>query len=148
MFACRLCRTPLAALSGCAVCEPMRANLVALDEDEETRPTLSAVSSELVSALRKRLRYLRGVLDETPGDETAASGLIAVGNTAAKMLESARKLQTDGLAAVESMSVVERAQLFVGWYAALPPPHRTRLRAEMDKHEASLTAPRELPAAT
>jgi len=142
MFACRFCRIPIDAEHGCAMCDPLRKNLVSVDEDgSEERPSLSLVSGETVGALRAHLKYVRAELKDAPGNVEAAKQLIAISNSVAKVLESARKLQADGLSAIQNMSFIERAELFVAWYAELAPAYRTRLREQLEKHELEAATP-------
>ena len=148
MLACRNCRIPLHSTEGCAICLPIKTHLVTVDEDEESKPSLSEVGTEIVADLRYAARQARAVMKddklETKLRLDATARILKIGNTAAKVLEAARKLQTDGLAAVRNMSFLERAQLFIGWYTALPPPYRTQLRDRMSKFEldANKTVPR------
>lgn len=138
-LACRNCRIPLAAQGGCAICEPVKKHLVAVDEDEDARPSLSEVGAGVVADLN----YARKVATKLMRDDKAepkvrleaTARILKIGNTAAKVLEAARKLQTDGLSAVKAMSFVERAKLFIEWYTDLPPPYRAQLRAKMDEYE-------------
>lgn len=145
MLACRNCRIPITSESGCAICEPLKKHLIQFDEDEESRPSLSEVGSEIVAELRYALRRARKTARDETADEKfrlAATGMILkVGNTASKVLESARKLQTDGLAAVRNMSFLERAKLFIEWYTALPPSYRAQLRDRMSKYELEQSKP-------
>ena len=146
-LSCRACRVRIDAQGGCALCEPIKANLVASDETEDERPSLSDVSHEIVANLRLLTRRARVLLEDPLKPKLFMEGsrlAIAAGNTAAKVLESARKLQTDGLVAIQNMSFIERAELFIGWYAALPPSYRVKVRLGQDKMEAE--AARQLPA--
>lgn len=147
-LACRACRIPLSAEHGCAICEQVRRHLVSTDEEDiGDRPSLSTVSSETVSALRTHLKYVKAELKDAPGNVVAFAQMIAISNSVAKVLESARKLQADGLTAIENMSFVERAELFVAWFAELAPAYRTRLRELLEKHESEVSAPvKQLPA--
>lgn len=149
MYACRACRVPLSAASGCAVCDPIRKHLVALDENEDEAPALSTVGAEAVRALRTTLKKATAVMaDKTATvaeNQAATNVMFRATNALAKILEAARKLQSDGLAAVQAMSFMERAKLFIGWYAALPPPHREQVQKAMAKWEGSQAEPRELP---
>lgn len=144
-LSCRLCRTPLRADTGCAVCLDWKRNIGADDEDDGENAPLAAVSNEIVSALRGALRATTGRLRLNATDKDATDRLLKIGNTMSKVLESARKLQDDGLAAVKAMSFAERAELFLGWYGALPPAHRTSVRGSMASFEASMV--KVLPAA-
>lgn len=146
--ACRFCRQLLAAdVAGCEMCAPIRPHLVGGDEvaEDDTRPALSEVAAETVRFLRDRARWYKAELQLRPGAEVLARGAIANANAITKMLESARKLQADGLAAVSQMSFVERAKLFVEWYTSLPPTYRARLREQLARFELDMAKP--LPAA-
>ena len=137
-LACRLCRVPLSATAGCEVCRDYKRNLISSEEDTENVPTLSDVSREVVASLRLIIRRGRALLEDTEKPDAFTEGTaltIKAGNTAAKVLESARKLQTDGLAAIRVMSFLDRAELFLGWYADLPPPYRQKVRDGMVKLE-------------
>ena len=148
-LSCRACRTRIEALGGCAICSELKAQLVASDEDESERPSLTDVSHEVIANLRQLNRRAKDLIADPSKPKTFAEGArlaVATGNTVAKVLESARKLQTDGLAAIQNMSFIERAELFIAWYAALPPGYREKVRAGQDKMEAQ--AARRLPEAT
>jgi hypothetical protein len=144
MLACRLCRRALNAPDGCGVCNPFKANLVSTEENAEEYPALSDVGSETVAALQTILKRHRATM-KSPADseaaEAAEAGIIQVSNTLAKVLESARKLQTDGLAAVRNMSFQERNELFAGWYIALPPVYKVKVRSGMDALDAQMNQP-------
>jgi hypothetical protein len=152
-LACRGCRVRVDANGGCALCSPLKRNLVAIDEDRDESPALSEVGSETVAALRSLLRTARRDL-EAKGDGPAAKRaralapdrIVKVGNSLAKVLEAARKLQGDGISAIQAMSFVERAELFLSWYAALPPPYREHVREGQAKMELERSAPVALPA--
>lgn len=152
MLACRTCRIPIASQEGCALCKDFKAHLISVDVDEDESPSLADVSSEVVSALRIIVKKGRQMLDKGMADKNVKSFyagtdmVIKAANTAAKVLESARKLQSDGLAAVRNMSFIERAELFVNWYIALPPPYRARVKLEQEKLEHQ--GNKALPAAT
>lgn len=62
-------------------------------------------------------------------------------NALAKLLEAARKLQDDGISAVRNMSFLERAKLFVSWYADLPPSYRTQVRQQVEAYELEINKP-------
>lgn len=145
MLACRACRLPLTAAEGCAICFSVKANLVTTEENAEDSLALSDVSSETVSALQLILKHHKEVLrrkDASEEDrEAAESRVVRVSNTLAKVLESARKLQTDGLAAVRNMAFSERALLFADWYQSLPPLYRKKVRVGMEQFEGTVSAP-------
>lgn len=141
MLACRACRINLSATEGCDLCNPIRKHLVVVGEDENERPSLSATGGEVVSALRHQLKHIRGELKINPTDTKMETRLIAVGNTLAKILESARKIQQDGISAVENMSFAERANLFITWISDLTPGYRTALREKWDQWELETSAP-------
>lgn len=137
-YSCRLCRTPLAASKGCAVCDDWRRNLVISDENSEESPALAVVGAEVVRALRKSLDATSAELAAAATDPVATKRLIALGNTTAKVLEAARKLQSDGVSAVKAMSFAERTELFLAWYADLPPGYRATVRKAMARFELKL----------
>lgn len=145
MLACRACRVPLTAAQGCAICLSVKANLVTTEENAEESPALSDVSSEVVAALQSVLKRHRLTLRNTKSDpdaiEAAESGLVRVANTLAKVLESARKLQSDGMAAVRNMSFTDRAALFASWYQSLPPMYRDKVRGGMLQFEGTVSVP-------
>jgi hypothetical protein len=144
MLACRGCRVPLSAESGCSLCDPIRKHLVVVGEDEEDRPSLAATGGEIVSALRTRLKIIKRLLKDENDPKALMqleSRLLAVANTAAKMLESARKIQTDGVQAVEQMSFSERAELFIDWVTSLTPAYRKSLRDKWDEWESQVSKP-------
>lgn len=142
MMGCRLCRVPITAAVGCSVCDPMRRNLVVVGEDEEDRPSLSGTASETVAGLRERLKQVRGELEKVPTSTLAEKRFLAIANAVAKVLESARKLQADGRAAVEAMSFQERKELFVTWYTDLAPAYRNAVREAFAAYEAEISKPR------
>lgn len=142
MLGCRMCRVPLTATVGCAVCDPMRRNLVVVGDDEEDRPSLSGTASETVAVLRERLKQVRGELEKNPSSSLTEKRALAIANTVAKVLESARKLQADGTAAVNAMSFQERKELFVTWYTDLAPAYRNAVREAFAAYEAEISKPR------
>lgn len=141
MLACRNCRIPLHAETGCSICLPVKKHLVQVEESEEEKPSLSEVGAAIVADLQYARRVAARIMrneDAENSDRLAATArILKIGNTAAKVLESARKLQTDGLQAVRNMSFIERAKLFVQWYVELAPPYRAQLRAKMDAFESN-----------
>lgn len=145
MLACRACRKPLTAAEGCAICATIKANMVTTEENAEEFPALSDVSSEAVAALQGVLKKHRGIMknrDATAEQlEAAEKALIRVSNTLSKVLESARKLQTDGLAVVRNMPFSDRAVLFADWYQALPPLYRQKVRDGMNNFEGAVSTP-------
>ena len=145
MLACRNCRIAINAASGCAVCDPLRAQLVSTEESVDVLPSLAEVGSESISALRRQVREYAKFLKDNPLDEMANKNLVLMTNSVAKVLEAARKLQDDGIAAVRNMSFIERAKLFIAWFASLPPGYRTQVRESIEKYETDLAKPLELP---
>lgn len=145
MLACRACRRPLTAAEGCAICASVKANLVTTEENTEDHPALSDVSSETVTALQAILKVhritMRNAKSSSEDLEIAEVAIIRVANTIAKVLESARKLQTDGLAAVRNMSFTDRATLFATWYQSLPPLYRTKVLTGMNQFEGTVSEP-------
>jgi hypothetical protein len=141
MLACRLCRVPLAATAGCAACDPVRRNLVVVGEDDADRPSLSGTGNEVVAVLRRQLADVKRELEADPGSGYHETRLLKIGNTAAKVLEAARKLQADGVSAVESMSFAERAELFISWFSSLPPAYRMAMTEKMAAWEAQVAMP-------
>src|SRR6185295_4458447 len=98
MLACRACRRPLTAAEGCAICISVKANLVTTEENTEEYPALSDVGSEVVSALQAILKTHRATIRnrEAAAEDivVAENAIVRVSNTLAKVLESARKLQS------------------------------------------------------
>jgi uncharacterized Zn finger protein (UPF0148 family) len=141
MLACRLCRVPLAAADGCAVCNPIRHNLVVVGESEDERPSLSGVSAEVVTTLRSQVTHLTKALKSDPDNDSAHKKLVATANSMAKVLGEARKLQEDGKDAVDNMNFAEKAKLFIEWIATLPPAYRQGIREQMADFEARVSAP-------
>jgi uncharacterized Zn finger protein (UPF0148 family) len=140
-LACRACRVPLIAEQGCAICDPIRPNLVAVEESEDAKPDLGDVGAETVAMLRKQLKHVRAQLDEDPGHPLLLKMALSIANTVAKMIEAARKLQVDADGTIRNMSYVARAKLFVGWYAELPPPYREQLRGQLERFEIEAAKP-------
>lgn len=141
MLACRLCRVPLSATTGCTVCDPVRRNLVVVGEDEDDRPSLTGVAAELVAVLRGQVKQVRLELSNLPTDTDLEKRALSLGNTLSKVLESARKLQVDGKRAVEHLSFAERAELFITWVTSLPPVYRRSLTDRLAKWEADIARP-------
>lgn len=131
----------MTASSGCAVCDPMRRNLVVVGEDEEDRPSLSGTAHEIVAVLRDRVKHVRTLLQANTNSVDAEKRAMALGNTLAKVIESARKLQQDGVAAVSNMSFQERKELFVAWYTELAPAYRQAVREAFELYEAEVSRP-------
>jgi hypothetical protein len=149
MLACRACRIPLNADSGCALCNPIRKHLVLVGEDEDDRPSLSATGGEIVSALRKRLKAVDGALKhENDQDkiESLERRLIAIGNSASRVLESARKIQVDAVNVMDNMSFAEKAELFVEWVINLTPDYRKAFMVKMNELEIENNKPLQLEA--
>lgn len=146
-WACRVCRNPLAGADGCAICNPIKANLVSTDEEA---PALSDVGTETVTAMRAILQRHRSRFKSKDSTEEqllgAEEGIIRVGNTLAKVLEAARKLQADGLAVVRNMSFEQRADLFISWYTSLPPPYQVKVQKGMAEFHEKMNQPLPLPA--
>lgn len=141
MLGCRMCRVNITAAVGCAVCDPFRSMLVVIGEDEQDRPSLSGTASEVVAMLRGQMKPIRAELEKNPNATLAEKRALAIGNTLAKVLESARKLQADGKAAVEAMSFQERKELFVTWYTDLAPQYRNAVREAFAAYEAEIARP-------
>lgn len=141
MLACRLCRIALSAPEGCAVCNPVRRNMVVLGETEEDRPSLSGTGNEALRAVRAQIKHHADILKTNPGNGKSESGLLACTNALAKLVGEVRKLQDDGYKAVEAMSFEERMKLFVGWYMDLTPTYRLTLREKMADHEVAVSKP-------
>jgi hypothetical protein len=139
MLACRVCRVALLAETGCAICQPIKSQLVALDENEDEKPSLSEVGASVVADLQYARKVASKIMrNEAASDDdrlNATARILKIGNTASKVLEAARKLQSDGLAVIQTMSFIERAKIFIGWYTELPPPYRVQLRDKMQAWE-------------
>lgn len=145
MLACRACRIPINAAKGCAICDPVRENLVVVGETEDEKPSLSGTSSEAVKLLRGRLTQVDKDLKANPTSIVHEKRLIALSNAVAKLLETARKLIQDGVSAVENMSFREQAELFVEWFASLSPPYRADVLAKFAAFEEHIAKPVEQP---
>lgn len=141
MLACRLCKVPINAAEGCAVCNPVRQNLVVVGEDEEDRPSLSGTASLGVEVLNRQLRDVNKDLKANAKNQTAEKRAIALSNAVAKLLETGRKLIQDGVSAVETMSFREQCELFVGWYMGLAPAYRADVTAKFAQYEAEIAKP-------
>lgn len=140
-YACRACRVPLSAIAGCALCDPVRQNLVVVGESEAERPSIPDLGSQLVRILREQMKRLEQLLTDEPDDENAGRRFVALGNTAAKIIGEVRKLQDDGKKAIEVMSFAEKAELFIDWYGGLAPAFRLHMRDKMTDHEQKVAAP-------
>lgn len=142
MLACRNCRVRLDSASGCAICTPLRKHIIVLGETEEDKPSLSAVSSEIVSAIRAQLKVIKGQgVANLNAELLKEKRLMGLANTSAKVLESARKLQQDGISAVENMSFPERCELFIGWITNLAPAYRATIRDKWEQWELETSQP-------
>jgi hypothetical protein len=142
MLACRNCKIELSAISGCAICNPIRKHLIVVDENDDDKPSLAATGNEVVNALRYQLRVVRKSLGESRGeDEAAEKRLVQLANTLAKVLESSRKIQADGVDAIEAMSFAEKAELFITWIQELTPGYRLALRSKWDEWEKVISEP-------
>jgi len=141
LLACRLCRVPINATKGCAVCDPVRQNLAVVGEDDEDKPSLSGTASLGVELLNRQLRDVDKDLKTNPKSPSAESRLMKLANTAAKLLETSRKLIQDGVSAVETMSFREQCELFVAWYAGLAPAYRADVMTKFAEHEREISKP-------
>lgn len=140
-LSCRLCRVSMAAANGCDVCNPMRALLVATNEDEGERPALGAVAAETVALLRDQLADAKTQLAKNRSSLMHETRALKLGNTLAKVLETARKLQQDGVDAVTNMPFADKADLFISWYIELPPAYRASLRERFAQYEVDVSRP-------
>lgn len=141
MLACRMCRVPMTALVGCSVCDVWRGQLVVVGEDEEDRPSLAGTAAEMVSILRAQTKHVKGELERNRASALQEKRALQLANTMAKLLESARKLQADGTAAVAAMSFQERKELFVQWYTDLAPAYRNAVREAFAQYEVDVAKP-------
>lgn len=144
MLACRLCKIPMSAARGCDVCNGVRKNLVVVGEDEEDRPGLASTGFEVVGTVRRQAKRIDQVLRNDPDEETELKferRLLALSNSLGKLLDTARKLQADGVDAVENMSFAERAELFITWITTLPYAYRQSLRDKWDEWEQTTAEP-------
>jgi uncharacterized Zn finger protein (UPF0148 family) len=143
MLACRNCRIPLDAKDGCIICNPIRKHLVVVGDHEQENPGLVVTGNEIVAALRGQVKHIRSLLKSTDEREAmdAEKRLLAVANTASKMLESSRKLQQDGVAAIENMNFAKKAELFINWIMELAPAYRSALREKWDQWELEVSKP-------
>jgi hypothetical protein len=145
-LACRACRKALLSKEGCAVCNPIRRNLIVLGETDEERPSLATVSAEAVNSLRAQIREYREMLKDALDPDHRAKihdKQRATAAALAKLLDAARKIQTDGVAAVERMSFSERGALFVEWFCSLPAAYREKMQKEIAALEAQYALPAE-----
>ena len=137
-YSCRFCRVNLAATSGCAVCDPIRPHITFADDQDVS---LAEVSKEAVKALQEQLRGYKQDLRAQKLPEAKEAINVAVRSVAAtlsKVLDSSRKIQEDGLKAVELMSSKEKMDLFEAYYLALPPAVRARFLTQLQDAEAAL----------
>ncbi|HET7040346.1 MAG TPA: hypothetical protein VFH97_10705, partial [Gemmatimonadales bacterium] len=119
----------LTAKTGCAVCDPVRRNLVVIGDRPEEAVDLGDLTTEALAAARARLKFLRSLKP----DDKRYSGreLMELVRTIAVMADAARKIRKEGIAAVNSMTFQERAELFVEWFRDLPPAHRTYVTEQL-----------------
>jgi hypothetical protein len=141
MLACRACRVPIAAAKGCAICDPVRTNLVVVGEDEDDKPSLSGTASLGVSILNRQLRDVEKNLKANGRSVTDEKRAIALTNAISKLLETSRKLMQDGVDLMETYSFREQAELFVGWFANLSPPYRADVMAKFAAFEQEISKP-------
>lgn len=141
ILACRNCRVAISSGEGCAICLDFKKHLVNTDESADLAPSLSEVGSEAVSGLRAQIKHLKALAKDNPDDADTRKDMVLCINALAKLLEAARKLQDDGISAVRNMSFLERAKLFVSWYADLPPSYRTQVRQQVEAYELEINKP-------
>lgn len=141
MLACRACRIAIAAAQGCAICQPVRDNLVVVGEQEDDKPSLAGTAALGVGVLNRQLKQVEKDLKAVPTSQGHEKRAIALSNAIAKLLETARKLVADGVSAVETMSFREQAELFVGWFASLSPPYRADVMAKFAAFEQEISKP-------
>lgn len=141
MLACRLCKVAINAAKGCAHCDPVRANLVVVGEDEADRPSLSGTASLGNELLNRQLRQVDKELKDNPRSASAEARLLKLSAAAAKLLETSRKLIQDGVSAVETMSFREQCELFVTWVSGLAPAYRADVLSKLMEFERSISQP-------
>lgn len=134
-ISCRGCRNPIAGDAGCALCASVKPHLCLVD-DEEAVP-LARLATETANLLRRQLSQLNHQqkrLGPNEYDAKLAAESRAHAQALAKLLEAARKILSDGKAAIDAMAWQERAALFLEWVIALPPAYRRRVRDDIDRH--------------
>lgn len=141
MLACRACRVAINAAKGCAICDPVRQNLVVVGEDEADKPSLSGTASLGVELLNRQLRDVQSDLKANPKSPAAENRLMKLANTASKLLETSRKLIQDGVSAVETLSFREQCELFVTWVSGLAPAYRAEVLSKLMEFEQSISKP-------
>lgn len=141
MLACRLCKVAIAAPTGCAVCDPVRQNLVVVGEDDDDRPSVAGTASEALSLLKAQLKFIKAEWEKNKSSEIQLKKSLAISNSISKLAETARKLIQDGVSAVETMSFREQAELFVGWYMNLAPAYRADVLAKFTAFEQEIAQP-------
>jgi hypothetical protein len=136
-YSCRLCRVSLAASKGCAVCDAVRPHIVVAESEDVS---LAEVSRETVKALQEQLRAYKEVLRDCQVKEREGwrESVRSVASTLSKVLDAARKLQEDGVKAVELMSTREKMDLFEAYYVQLPPAVRVRFMAQLQAADEAL----------
>ena len=141
MLACRACRIAINAAKGCAICDPIRANLVVVGEQEDDKPSLAGTAALGVTILNRQLRQVDAELKKNPANAINEKRAMSLANAVSKLLETARKLVADGVSAVETMSFREQAELFVGWFASLAPAYRADVMTKFAAFEAEISKP-------
>lgn len=137
-YSCSKCRVNLAAKHGCVICDPVRPFIVFADEGDVS---LAEVSKETVKALQDQLRGYRNDLRlnrDPEAKEGINAAVRAVAATLGKVLDASRKIQEDGVKAVELMSAKEKMDLFEAYYLALPPTVRARFMSQLQEAEAAM----------
>ena len=141
-LACRACHININATYGCAICDPVRKQLIVVGEDEEDSPSLNSTAKEVVNALRAQLRHIKDDLRDKPDEFIATERrLIMLANSLSKVIDSARKIQLDAQNVIETMSFSEKAELFIGWIQELAPAYRVALREKWDEWETEAATP-------
>lgn len=137
-YSCNKCRQPLQAAKGCAICDPIRPFLtVAISEDV----SLTEVSKAAVRALQEQLEgYKAALTDPSPKArlEPIRANVRAAASCLAKLLDTSRKIQDDGIKAIELMSTREQMDLFKHFYTTLPPAVRSRFLADLQLAEENM----------
>lgn len=139
-YSCRACGKSLQATKGCAICNPIRPNLIV---HNVTDVSLAEISKEAVVALRSQLTDYKDMLHKDVSPKTRDSintSIRAVTSAISKILDSARKIQEDGAKAISLMSLSEQIELFKGFYAELPSLLRKTLLDDLSVLEEQINS--------
>lgn len=136
-YSCRPCGRPIQSSEGCVFCSDFKKQLVVTGENDLSPIDITAEGLRL---LKDQLaEYNADLKKATASDKEAIRRSIReVTAKLAILADSYRKLAVDRKDLVESLSIEEQKNLFIDWYANLPPSTRQSIIAAMSTREAEL----------